>query len=121
MDYRTGDLVFAKAGTRPAWPAKVIAVNTLTGKCRVCLFNLHTTIDIKIDKLTPVTEESKATLGRPRRADSNWKEPFAAAMEEMALSLNYLTTVSPTGTSQCTVRIQWDHHNLEAHSLKHRV
>ena len=54
--FSEGDLVFApKAGTRPAWPAKVIALDTKREKYRVFLYCLNVVVDVGKDKLVLVT------------------------------------------------------------------
>ena len=53
-----GCLVFAKTGTKPYWPAKVLTIND--GKVQVFLFGLKQTAEVPREKITLVKDESKA-------------------------------------------------------------
>ena len=83
--FSRGDFVYAKSGTRPHWPARVLSIVS-EQKCQVFLYGLHLPVGALTRNIVPVTEETRKIYGKERRNDSSLKDAFSSALSEMDLS-----------------------------------
>ena len=67
ISFSCGELVFAKSGQRPHWPARILLVKQTEKKCQVYLYNLEEIADVKFSNMTKVDDESRAKHGKISR------------------------------------------------------
>ena len=77
-----GDLVFAKTGNQPHWPAKILCINA-DGKSQTFLYGLLITANVKPENVETISEKSRELYAKARRRNSKLADVFAAAMVEI--------------------------------------